>query len=473
MRMAKLSFGFSIGRTNALPCQRGFTLVELAIALAVVGLILGASLIPLRALDEARQLQDERRRLEVVRDAIVGYALRHRTRARTIQMRVRQGNFGFRPTDYSTWQFHLPGGRPYLPCPDWNGDGYEDRYPAGASGFVQGVEVRPDLTVTASIAFAGLLNRHPAWSHFGAYGDPYGFPFDGVPYGDCRTVRGAVPWRTLGIPPADGWGNRHTYFADPVFSNAIFGFDRRTIADMFDPRMPTAPGHAPGLGRFSRRIPITRFNPYVQKNVCPATICDGGRTRDCATHRYESADSCVWHQDLQDGLVLKAGAVAEDGIHDGRSFFPRGGVIDGIPLALVSHGPNGRFAVNHWATLRSPVDAFGMKSPVCNVQAWSVPAAFPGERRVDTRNRALAHEAANGSRNPSGGSENPRCVQVHGIHENQEFTFSEAIFVWEPPGLSHRGEFDDLLLWMTREELALAAPGDIPPLPRMVIAYFP
>ena len=33
--------------------------------------------------------------------------------------------------------------------------------------------------------------------------------------------------------------------------------------------------------------------------------------------------------------------------------------------------------------------------------------------------------------------------------------------------------FDDILLWMTREELALAVRGDIPPLPRMVIAYFP
>ena len=50
---------------------------------------------------------------------------------------------------------------------------------------------------------------------------------------------------------------------------------------------------------------------------------------------------------------------------------------------------------------------------------------------------------------------------------------SPALFVWEPPGIGDKSDFDDLLLWMTREELSLAVPGEIPPLPRMVVAVFP
>ena len=58
------------------------------------------------------------RRLEATRDAIVGYALRHRTRERVVKFE----------DDWSEaeWSFRLPKGRPYLPCPDWDGDGFED-----------------------------------------------------------------------------------------------------------------------------------------------------------------------------------------------------------------------------------------------------------------------------------------------------------------------------------------------------------
>ena len=72
---ARPSF-FQIPRT--LFRRRGATLVELAIVLAVVGILMGGMLIPMRALEERRQLREETRRMERVRDAIVGYALRHR-----------------------------------------------------------------------------------------------------------------------------------------------------------------------------------------------------------------------------------------------------------------------------------------------------------------------------------------------------------------------------------------------------------
>ena len=110
---------------------------------------MGGALIPMRALEERRQLREEMQRMERVRDAIVGYAFRHRTKARTLRivpvLRQSPVAFGF------VSEFRLPAGRPYLPCPDWDGDGFEDRLPAGAEGFMQGMEVKSDLTVTIHV----------------------------------------------------------------------------------------------------------------------------------------------------------------------------------------------------------------------------------------------------------------------------------------------------------------------------------
>ena len=442
---------------------RGATLVEMAIVMAVVGLLLWASLSTMRALEERRQLEAEMNRLETVRDAIVGYALRHRTRAREIR-------FVNANAPEVSRVFKLPGGRPYLPCPDWDGDGYEDRIPEGADGFVQGVEVKPDLTVTATIGsdpYAYNSGQILFW-----FSEEAGFSNEGAgffnqwrPYGECMVARGTTPWRTLGVEPSDGWGNRHTYYADPVFSNAIFGFDRQTIADMFDPRLPEAPGFA-----LSERL-IVEIASELDAS-CPAVICDGSRSQDCATRRIEPGGAiiCAWQAGL-DNLILKAGSITKEGIA-GRKRFPPGGVTDGLPFVLVSHGPNGRFAVNHWGTLANPFDSFGGGGIVCNQAAWT--SYIHGFHGVIVGNRALLQEAANGSRIPpflQG------CRRLRGLagegDPHESFVFTQSFFVWEPPGIDGNNDFDDLLLWMTRGELYLAIPGDIPLLPRMVIAYFP
>ena len=473
--------------------QRGFTLVELAIALTVVGLVLGASIIPLRMLDEARQLQDERRRLETVRDAIVGYALRHRTRELTIQF------WQIAPDDRPVGEFRLPAGRPYLPCPDSDGDGFEDR-----RGFNIPLEDRfptlilrtdPDRTIQYvgdngfSVGSDSLHGRGRALF--------FGFRLDlnpnsssllpRPPYGECWTSRGTVPWRTLGIDPSDGWGNRHTYFADPVFSNAMFGFDRQTIADASDPRVPSAPGF--GTARYANIGSISTDS--VRTNGCPAVICDGGRTRTLTPAGTDLGCATAWG-DLRpicrafsgyltpksDDLILKAGAVARTTITapPGGKPFWAGEVTDGLPFVLVSHGPNGRFAVNHWATLTDPGvqsrSGENFSQNICN-SAGERDVLFNELRTpiTDERALALAHEAMNGNRD--GLSSDEGCLVRGGARDGPGLSFHLSFFAWEPPGVSRRGEFDDLLLWMTREELSLAAPGKIPPLPPMVIAYFP
>ena len=448
--------------------------MELAIVMVVVGILMGGALIPMRTLEERRQLREETRRMEKVHDAIVGYALRHRTKARVIKFIPW---FGPR----FEWAFHLPAGRPYLPCPDVNGDGFEDRVPEGARGFMQGMEVKPDLTVTVTVGsyqgekFLSVMSD-TAWTR----------DYQAHLYGECQASRGTVPWRTLGVEPSDGWGNRHTYFADPVFSNAIFGFDRQTIADLYDPRIPDAPGfdeptqraykEANGLIRTKPLIltaPPRRsaFGDYQQEAGCPAAICDSD---NCAPYnsslsrRFTEGATirrCAWRMGAGD-RIFKAGAVTKSEIFSetpGGKYFPAGGVTDGLPLVLVSHGPNGRFAVNHWATLDSP-------TMVCNL-AWGNIDELGGFI-IPLEERAVLYEAVNGARVPHH-QHQVHCTALGGNDGRSDIIFNTSNFIWRPSGTSDKSDFDDLLLWMTRDELSVAIPGTIPPLPRMVIGYFP
>jgi prepilin-type N-terminal cleavage/methylation domain-containing protein len=77
----------------------GFTLVELAIVLVIVGLLLAAFLGPLRAQIELRNISETRNNLAEIKDSLMGFALSH----------------------------SAADGRPFFPCPDTDGDGAENR----------------------------------------------------------------------------------------------------------------------------------------------------------------------------------------------------------------------------------------------------------------------------------------------------------------------------------------------------------
>lgn len=55
--------------------QCGFTLVEMAIVLALIGLILGATLTILSAQQEQHNIEETRANLETARDALIGFAI--------------------------------------------------------------------------------------------------------------------------------------------------------------------------------------------------------------------------------------------------------------------------------------------------------------------------------------------------------------------------------------------------------------
>ena len=466
--------GIALTRTR----QRGFTLVEIAIAIGVVGLLLAASAWMARALEERRQIEREMQRLEIVRDAIVGYAIRNRTRERVLKVVPWFGPGG-------EWEFRLPAGRPYLPCPDFDGDGYEDRMPREA--FPHGIEVKSDLMVTVTVGeLAPPWNGALTWTQ-----NASGFPW-AHPYGECRVSRGTVPWRTLGVDPSDGWGNRHTYFADSVFSNAIFGFDRQTVADIYDPRVPSAPGYEAALRHF--KVPTSdnillvdltdppnflSFDvpPYARN--CPAAICvgDSGCEPTQSSPVARDFSRCAWRNPNsfpgRVKTVFKAGLVAAEKISDGRKPHPAGSVTDGLPFVLVSHGPNGRNAVNHWATLQNRLPRIsGFFYPICN-RASQSDGTIPTFSDILSSDRVQHFEMANAARRTTGLIVDSGCFSGGGnFGVGVGVNYNPGSFVWQPPGISDGSDFDDLLLWGTRGELSAWVPGNIPLLPPMVMAYF-
>src|SRR5450830_1543922 len=73
----KAASRISMNHRTARRRQSGFTLVEIAIVLLIVGLMIGGILGPLFSQLEQRRVSDTKRTMEEAREALYGYALRN------------------------------------------------------------------------------------------------------------------------------------------------------------------------------------------------------------------------------------------------------------------------------------------------------------------------------------------------------------------------------------------------------------
>lgn len=127
----------------------GFTLTELAIVLVIVSLLAGGLMMSIGAQMELKDRAETQQRLQDARDALLGYAATH----------------------------SAADGKPYLPCPDTDGDGLENR-----SGTT------------------------------------------------CTSDDGVLPWNNLGVAALDAWGNRFRYHIHNNFSRTDVGITLTTSA---------------------------------------------------------------------------------------------------------------------------------------------------------------------------------------------------------------------------------------------------
>lgn len=133
--------------------QSGFSLIELAIVLVIVTLLLGGLAVPLAAQIQARRIAETQKTLAEANEALIGYAMTH------------------------------PATQPqsrYLPCPDINGDGRQDRSGDACSSII----------------------------------------------GDVSS--GYLPWVDLGVGAQDAWGNRLRYAVVAALANKNTGFSIST-----------------------------------------------------------------------------------------------------------------------------------------------------------------------------------------------------------------------------------------------------
>ena len=161
---------------------RGFSLIEMAFVLVIITLLLGGLLVPFATQVEQRRIAETNKALEEIKEALIGYALSHSSTTAPSQ--------------------------PYLPCPDVNGDGAEDRDTAT---------------------------------------------------GNCTLDEGEYPWVDLGTTPSDAWGNRFHYRVISSFSNSQNGFSLTppvtgiTICNKAP--IPGPPASCPASNRVATTIP--------------------------------------------------------------------------------------------------------------------------------------------------------------------------------------------------------------------------
>lgn len=190
--------------------QAGYSIVEIAIVLVAISMLVTGAMWAFADYHRQEKRTETADYMGGMHEAVLTYATTNRTIGTFVVFQDLLSSTPSSPTANAPTSrpLFVPSGRPFLPCPDLDGDGLEDRYLGigGSSG-------TPTVTVYYKVSSSGMpvidMNLHP---------------------GRCIDYKGNVPWRTLHTKPYDPWGQIYTYWVDPSFSDPVFGFDQSTRA---------------------------------------------------------------------------------------------------------------------------------------------------------------------------------------------------------------------------------------------------
>ena len=367
------------GRAILIPGSRGFTLVELSITTVIIGLLVSVALGPARQSLREDDIRATRADLQKAQGALLAYVSRNRTAERELT------GAGAPHT--------IPAGRPYFPCPDVDGDGWEDRKAEPASA-TEPLDAGDFQTAAAP--------------------------------GECMRNKGLLPWRTIGASPfTDQWGSYFTYRIDPNFSHAGLGFGPETRAETAD----TFATLKNGVFRYENRDAALGAD-------APSVVC---LRHDCLTAAREGgggapsqAQILELMADIKIGLPVTTATMS----FDGRDY-ERWEIADGAVFVILSHGRNRLGGVSSETGQCVPMNDDDDLHELQNAFYASTPPPHP-----------LA--------DPLAGPECYTRLVVP-PHPSDGSSLDESVFVDRPPAVGQVDDartMDDILLWLSADELA-------------------